>query len=137
MGYCQRCGRSAPTKKVELYQNIGALVVRFHKSTKGNLCKSCISQTFWSYSATTFVLGWWGLISLVVTPFMLVNNVVYYIGSLSLPAAYTQARTSSRPKKIPTKPLPKPDANVPSHDTPPRVAKNTEGFFSGYPTDDD
>jgi hypothetical protein len=35
MGYgdiCQACGCVAPTKYVEFYQNIGALVMRYHKS---------------------------------------------------------------------------------------------------------
>src|SRR3954470_19114902 len=37
---CQRCGADAPVKFVEFHQNIGALVIRFHSSVKGELCKS-------------------------------------------------------------------------------------------------
>ena len=136
MGYCQGCGRSIPTKRVEFYQNIGALVVRFHKSTKGQLCRSCISQVFWPYTATTFILGWWGLISLVVTPFILLNNVLYYLGSLTLPSSTPPIRTPQESIAKPSHTLPKPEPPYHEPVTPPRGSK-TEDFFSGYPTKDD
>ena len=83
---CQVCGVEAPTRHVEFHQNIGALVVRFSKSVRGQLCKSCINRHFWSMTGTTLVLGWWGLISLIVTPIFLVNNVVRYLLSLGMPS---------------------------------------------------
>ena len=43
---CQACGVEAPTKYVEFHQNVGALVMRFHKSYKGHMCKSCIHKYF-------------------------------------------------------------------------------------------
>src|SRR6202000_3094527 len=43
---CQACGRNAPAKYVEFYQNIGMLVVRSLRSIKGNLCKRCIKKHF-------------------------------------------------------------------------------------------
>lgn len=76
--YCQSCGIEAPTKYVSYHQNIGALVMRFSKSVQGNLCKNCVHKHFWSLTGTTAVLGWWGMISLIVTPFFLINNVVRY-----------------------------------------------------------
>ena len=83
--YCQACGRQAPSKYVEFYQNIGALVMRFHKSLKGNLCRQCIDKYFWEYTLYTLFLGWWGMISLIVTPFLLVNNIVRYLFCLGMP----------------------------------------------------
>jgi hypothetical protein len=35
---------------------------------------------------TTLFLGWWGMISFVLTPFILINNVYRYFSALSLPA---------------------------------------------------
>jgi hypothetical protein len=81
---CQACGCVAPTKYVEFYQNIGALVMRFHKGVKGNLCKKCIHKYFWKYTGTNLTLGWWGMISVVVTPIFTVNNIVRYIGCATL-----------------------------------------------------
>lgn len=82
--FCQVCGVEAPTKYVAFYQNIGALVMRFSKTAQGNMCKSCISSTFWQYTLTSLVLGWWGLISLIVNPYFIVNNVFRYLFSLGL-----------------------------------------------------
>lgn len=76
--YCQSCGIEAPTKYVSYHQNIGALVMRFSKSVQGNLCRNCVHKHFWSLTGTTAILGWWGMISLIVTPFFLVNNVVRF-----------------------------------------------------------
>lgn len=81
---CQACGVEAPTKYVEFHQNIGAFLVRFPRSIKGKLCKSCIHKYFWSYTSTTFLMGWWGSISLIVTPFYILNNVGRYLGCVTM-----------------------------------------------------
>lgn len=81
---CQDCGVEAETKHVSFYQNIGALVVRFPKTIDGNLCKSCIHKHFWQMQMTTLVLGWWGTISLIVTPFFLLNNFGRYLFCLGM-----------------------------------------------------
>ncbi len=81
---CQSCWTQAPTKYVEFYQNIGVIIMRFHKSIKGNLCKSCINKYFWEFTAINALLGWWGVISFIVTPFFILNNVIRYLGSLGM-----------------------------------------------------
>ena len=83
--FCQCCGIEAPTKKTAFYQNIGALVMRFSRSIEGNLCKNCIHKNFWKMTLTTLILGWWGMISLIVTPFFLLNNVIRYLMALPMP----------------------------------------------------
>jgi hypothetical protein len=85
--YCQSCGAIAPTKTVKFHQNIGLLVMRFHRHIEGDLCKSCISKYFWQFNLVNVTLGWWSVISLIVTPIFIINNLVYYIGSLDLPSA--------------------------------------------------
>lgn len=82
---CELCGLQAPTKRVDLYQNIGMVVSRSHSEINGNLCRRCIKKYFKSYTLTTLFLGWWGLISVIVTPFMLIFNIVSYLRTLSLP----------------------------------------------------
>ncbi|MCA9323357.1 MAG: hypothetical protein KDB53_21645 [Planctomycetes bacterium] len=91
---CQECGVKAPTKHVAFHQNIGVIVMRFNKSLEGHLCKSCIHRTFWSFTPITAVLGWWGVISIFVTPFYLLNNVGRYVGCLFMPAVPKSARTT-------------------------------------------
>jgi len=81
---CQHCGIDATTKYVEFYQNIGLLFARRQVEVKGNLCRRCIGKFFRSFTLTTLILGWWGLISFCVTPFILLNNVVRYLLALRL-----------------------------------------------------
>lgn len=81
---CQACGVEASTKYVAFYQNIGALVMRFTSSVEGNLCKSCIHHHFWKCTGTNLVLGWWGIISFIVTPFFILNNIVRYLLCLGM-----------------------------------------------------
>ena len=83
--FCQCCGIEAPTKKTAFYQNIGALVMRFSQSVEGNLCKDCIHKNFWKMTMTTLFLGWWGMISCIVTPFFLLNNIGRYLMALPMP----------------------------------------------------
>ena len=86
---CQDCGVEAATKHVAFYQNIGALFIRFPKSVEGDLCKTCIHKHFWSTTTITFFLGWWGTISLLVTPFFLLNNLFRYLFCLGMPLCPT------------------------------------------------
>jgi len=81
---CQACGVEAPVKYVEFRQNIGALVVRFSKEVKGNLCKSCIHSHFWSMTLINLSIGWFGYISLVLAPVFSIINIVQYLRAMGL-----------------------------------------------------
>lgn len=94
---CQICRVDASTKRVVFYQNIGAVFLRFSKTLDARLCQRCIHKNFWKMTGTTLVLGWWGLISLIVTPFFLINNIARYLGSLSLPAVPPDAIATGHP----------------------------------------
>jgi hypothetical protein len=67
-----------------LHRNIGLLVFRLHESTQGNLCRRCIGETFWRYTLLNLTLGWWGVISFIVTPIFLITNLLEYRASRSL-----------------------------------------------------
>ena len=82
--FCQSCGLQAPTRNVTFYQNIGALIMRFSKTASGEMCKDCINEYFWPFTGITLVLGWWGIISFIITPFIILNNLFHYIASLGL-----------------------------------------------------
>ena len=95
---CKCCGVEAPTKYVEFYQNIGALFVRYHRQVKGNLCKSCISKYFWRFTLINLTLGWWGAISFVLTPFLILNNLVRYLGTLKSKSVAVNAQIGNKQK---------------------------------------
>jgi hypothetical protein len=46
---------------------------------KGNLCPACAKKHFQELTLITLVGGWWGVISFLMTPFILVNNVLQYL----------------------------------------------------------
>jgi hypothetical protein len=75
---CDSCGVKAPTKYAAFHQHIGAIVLMFHQRYRGNLCRECIDSIFRRTTLTTVALGWWGMISMIVTPFVLIHNIVRY-----------------------------------------------------------
>jgi hypothetical protein len=84
---CQDCGIEAQTKHVTFHQNIGAFILRFPTSIEGNLCKACIHKHFWTMTPITMLMGWWGVISFIVTPFFLLNNIGRYLFCLGMAPA--------------------------------------------------
>ena len=89
---CQTCGVEAPVRYVEFRQNIGALVVRFSKEVKGNLCKKCIHSHFWSMTLINLSIGWFGTISIVLAPIFSIINIVQYLSALGLERVPAGAR---------------------------------------------
>lgn len=92
---CENCLRQRPTKFATLNQNIGLLIMRFSKQASGHLCKDCISELFWSFSLTTLFLGWWGIISFIITPFYLLGNTFAYLSSRGMSTHSSSGRESS------------------------------------------
>ena len=81
---CEQCGLHGETKGVTLLYNIGAIILRWQGRTGGQLCKGCISRTYWKYTGINMTLGWWGLISFFATFGFMISNTVQYIGSLRM-----------------------------------------------------
>jgi hypothetical protein len=69
---------------VEFYQNIGVLIMRFSKTVRGELCKSCIHRYFWELTSINMFLGWWGIISFFVNIAFIINNVARYLSCLNM-----------------------------------------------------
>lgn len=82
--YCPSCGLKIKTKKVRLMQNIGLLVVRRQKVINENLCRNCINYYYWEFTGKTIMFGWWGVISFIFTPVILISNTFNYLNSLSM-----------------------------------------------------
>jgi len=76
---CQECGVEAETRQVAFHQHIGAAILMFHSRVEGRLCKTCINTHFFTKTAITSALGWWGFFSFFITPFVLLHNVGRYL----------------------------------------------------------
>ena len=94
---CNVCGLHAPTRYVEFYQNIGAFVMRFSKEIKGELCKRCINKTFYEFTFVTMAVGWFGMISMILTPIFIINNIVRFCGTIGMKAGDADADAGPPP----------------------------------------
>jgi hypothetical protein len=77
------------------------LVLRTSKNVKGDLCKACIDRHFWEFTLITLVLGWWGMISCVLTPIFLANNIYRFCTTLGMSKAGGKA-VDAAPSEHPT-----------------------------------
>jgi len=82
IGRCQLCQQMRATRSVTFHRNVGMLVARRSYSVKGDFCKSCIHKKFWEFQGKNLLLGPWGMISLVLTPVLLVMNTGTYLTAL-------------------------------------------------------
>lgn len=82
MGTCQLCGKMCQTKFASFYRNVGMLFRRQTYAIHANMCKSCVHKYFWDFTWKNLLLGWWGTISLIVTPIYFIQNVFSYIAAL-------------------------------------------------------
>ena len=78
---CQSCGSMRPTARVSFHRNVGMLVIRRSYKIEGNLCKSCVRKQFSDFMVKNLLLGWWGTISMIITPIYAIQNVASYISA--------------------------------------------------------
>lgn len=103
---CDACGLEAPTRFAAYQQNIGMLVMRRATQHAGHFCHRCNRKYFWKTTATTFFLGWWGVISFFVTIAFLINNLVQRLKTLSLPRVPPDAAIPSFDESVVEKTVP-------------------------------
>jgi hypothetical protein len=82
---CDACGTWAPVMNATYHQNTGMLFMRQHRRASGTFCRACHFRFFWRLTLHTVFLGWWGTISLILTPLFLLNNVGLFLVSQTLP----------------------------------------------------
>lgn len=85
-GYCESCHRVAALRHAHFTQNIGALVLRFPRTVDGQLCKLCIDKFFFRFTATTMLLGWWGIISFFYSAVAIPSNIASWASSFGMVA---------------------------------------------------
>ncbi len=76
---CESCNTATQTRNLTFRQNIGVIICRFHKKASGNMCAACAEHYFWQFTGITLLLGWWGMISFIVTPVFLLANLYNYV----------------------------------------------------------
>jgi hypothetical protein len=84
-GACELCGARGPVLHVHYHQNTGMLMMRRYHGVNALCCRSCSAHLFAKMTLHNLVLGWWGMISMVLTPLFIVNNIAYVLASFTLP----------------------------------------------------
>lgn len=92
---CKCCGKEGPTANVRIIKQVGMLIARQQTTLEGRICKSCISENARNFSLVTLLLGWWGLISFFLTPFVLIGNFIAYLSGRKLSAEEIDAVPAS------------------------------------------
>lgn len=75
---CQKCKAHGPVTKASFCGVVGMLFTWEFFSTHSELCASCLRRQFLDYTLTSLALGWWSVISLLITPFVLGYNLVSF-----------------------------------------------------------
>jgi hypothetical protein len=72
---CRYCG-STPTLSGTVYAVIGLAIIHRTRTTKSPFCRGCGIAAVRDRSAQTLVRGWWGITGVIVTPFVLLINLI-------------------------------------------------------------
>ena len=87
MSSCEFCGARAEVVEVTYRQNTGMLVMRQSRTWSGRACKSCSGTLFRKTLIHNLLFGWWGVISIILTPIFILANIGSWVKSRSLPTA--------------------------------------------------
>ncbi|MEU1401418.1 hypothetical protein ABZ471_03455 [Streptomyces sp. NPDC005728] len=87
-GLCEACGAS-PAAPVTVRGHQGMLVIMRFLRRQGTFCRTCALAVFRDMQADTMVLGWWGPLSVLITPFTLLANLSALSGIKRIPAPVT------------------------------------------------
>ena len=82
---CRLCHR-APAASATLHQHRGLMGKPRHRVLRGPLCRQCGLIAWRRMTLDTAALGWWGVVSVVVTPLTLALNAVALVRLLQVPA---------------------------------------------------
>ncbi|MGQ4414449.1 hypothetical protein ACN6LA_003685 [Streptomyces sp. SAS_269] len=85
---CQVCG-AAPAAPVTVRGHQGMLVIMRFLRRQGVFCHTCALAVFRDMQADTLILGWWGPLSVFITPVTLLANLSALSGIRRIPAPVT------------------------------------------------
>ncbi|MEU6507775.1 hypothetical protein [Streptomyces sp. NPDC046942] len=82
---CEVCG-AGPATRVTIRGHQGMLIVMRNLWRKGTFCQSCALAVFRKMQSDTLAKGWWGPMSMVITPITLLINLFALSKIRKLPA---------------------------------------------------
>jgi hypothetical protein len=93
---CDLCNSGEAAVQVRLRHNVGMLFMRREYETDAKLCAKCLGQAFRKHQLSNLLLGWWGMISFVMTWVYLVDNFRVYFGAKKDLARMSERREAAR-----------------------------------------
>lgn len=82
---CEVCG-AVPAARVRIRGHQGMLIVMRNLWRKGTFCHTCALAVFRKMQSDTMVQGWWGPMSVIITPITLLINLFALSTIRKLPA---------------------------------------------------
>jgi hypothetical protein len=76
---CAICHHERPTAHATFRTNTGLVLFRSTKRIEAMMCFSCARLQFHQSAAHNLLFSWWGIISFLVTPFVLGTNAITYM----------------------------------------------------------
>ncbi|MFF9090326.1 hypothetical protein ACF1BE_28775 [Streptomyces sp. NPDC014991] len=98
---CKVCG-AAPAAPVTVRGHQGMLVIMRFLRQQGTFCQTCALAIFRNMQADTLIQGWWGALSVFITPVTLLRNLGALSSIRSMPAP---VMPGTRPPLDPGKPV--------------------------------
>jgi hypothetical protein len=77
-GRCDEC-RAAGAVEVRYLQVTGLLVLAVLKEARFEACSECSARAFSATSAHTALFGWWSVLTPLVVPWVLLNNLAFFL----------------------------------------------------------
>jgi hypothetical protein len=93
---CEVCG-AAPAAPVTIRGHQGMLVIMRQLRRKGTFCHTCALAVFRKMQSDTMAQGWWGAMSLFITPITLLINLFALAKIRKLPAPVAAQRPGLDP----------------------------------------
>lgn len=73
---CQICFQNdSPVAYVGFYSNVSLFIVRYYSQHIGYFCTTCSLKKFFSMTGVTLLMGWWGIIGAIISPFLILFNL--------------------------------------------------------------
>jgi hypothetical protein len=96
---CAVCGRG-PTRNIIIRRHVGMVFVARFIRLRASFCREHGVSTAKAYLGRTALQGWWGIISLVVNPFVIITDIraLLAYGRLPAPPPYFQQVPGTRPQ---------------------------------------
>lgn len=95
---CEVCG-AQPATAVTVRSHQGMVVIMRTVTRRGVFCRTCGLSVYRRMTSDTLVTGWWGILSVFVTPFIVLGNLGARGALRRLPEPYGASRQPLHPGK--------------------------------------